>query len=492
MSGDRDRQGERGGTATAEPATLAAGEGGVRVYISADRLSVLLDCPDPLADLDRTVTIVMDAFRQLRLPEYPDAALLREMLAAGARPGQALSGHALIEGYDAEPSVDGRLEWARDFFVEGWEVDARTGAIDFWARLDNRAVAAGEWLLKLHPPVTGEPGLNVLGQKIAVGRPRKERMRCGKGVTQREDEHGVAWFIAEVAGRVRLANGTLAVDDIYLVKGNLDLATGNIRHTGTLQVEGDVEQGVTIDVDGDVVVRGMVEPCDIRAGGSLQVGGGIVGQEGCTIRVGGQVQARYVRDAMIDAIGDVTVGNEVSHAVIRTLGRVLVPEGRIGGGTTIARGGIVCGQAGAAGATGTVLVAGVDYLIEPLVARLEEELAAMERRRQGLAEELARLRAAPPGDDVAALLEALLAEAAALPGNLTAKAAEIRRAIDEAEAACHPELAARESVWSGTTIQLGDERMPVRASVRKPRLAKLVNGRVRLLPLGEGNMPDAD
>ena len=89
-----------------------------------------------------------------------------------------------------------------------------------------------------------------------------------------------------------------------------------------------------------------------------------------------------------------------------------------------------------------------------------------------------------------AAIAALLAEAAELPGVLTAKAAEIRRHIDEAEAACRPELAALQSVWSGTTIQLGNERMPVRASVRKPRLAKLLNARVRLLPLGEGNMPD--
>jgi hypothetical protein len=493
MSGDRHRnRPERGGTATAEPSATTAGESNVRVHVSPDRLSVLLDCPNPLADLDRTVAIVMEAFRQLRLPEYPDADLLREMLAAGARPGQALVSHPLIEGYDAQPAVDGRLEWARDFFAEGWEVDPTTGAIDFWAKLDHRAVVAGEWLLKLHPPVAGEPGLTVLGQKIPVERPRKERMRCGKGVSQHDDEQGVTWFTADVSGRVRLANDTLAVDDVYIVKGNLGLATGNIRHTGTLQVEGDVEQGVTIDVNGDVVVRGMIEPCDITAGGNLQVGGGIVGQEGCAIRVGGGVQARYVRDVAIDAIGDVTIGNEVSHCVIRTLGRVLVPNGRIGGGKTIARAGITCGQAGAAGATGTVLVAGVDYLVEPQVARLEEELAQMEKRRLGIAEELSRLREAPDGEEAGQARQALLAEAAALPGRLTEKAAEIRRFIDEAEAACRPELAALQSVWSGTTIQLGNERMPVRASVRKPRLAKLLDGRVRLLPLGEGNMPEDD
>lgn len=139
-----------------------------------------------------------------------------------------------------------------------------------------------------------------------------------------------------------------------------------------------------------------------------------------------------------------------------------------------------------------MLVAGVDYLVEPHVAGLEEELAQMEKRRLGIAEELAQLRTGTDGVDTELERRALLAEVAALPGRLTEKAAEIRLYIEEAEAACRPELAALQSVWSGTMIQLGDERMPVRASVRKPRLAKLLNGRVRLLPLGEGNMPEDD
>ena len=126
-----------GGTATAEPAGVRAGAGDVSVYVSDDKLSVLLDCPDPLPVLDETVATVMEAFRKLKIPEYPDAELLTQMLAACAHDGQALVAQPLIQGYDAEPSRDGRLEWARDFFVEGWEVDAETGAIDFWARLDN-------------------------------------------------------------------------------------------------------------------------------------------------------------------------------------------------------------------------------------------------------------------------------------------------------------------------------------------------------------------
>ncbi len=472
------------------PAGPHARAGAVSVYVSDDSLRVLLDCPDPRADLEGNVAAILAAFERLKIPEHPDADMLADMLAADAADGGPLHAQPLIEGYPAEPSQDGRLEWARDFFAEGWEVDAATGAIDFWAKLDNRAVTAGECVLKVHPPIMGEPGLNVFGVKIPVSRPQKERMRCGKGVTQREDGAGIVWIEADVSGRVRLNNGTLTVDDVYIIKGNLGLSTGNIKHPGTLQVEGDIEQGVTVEVGGDIAVRGMIEPCNITAGGNLSVAGGIVGQEGHRIEVGGGVQARYLRDVTIDAIGDVNAGNEISHSYIRTLGRVLVSGGRLAGGTTIARGGITAGQAGAAGATGTLLVAGVDYLIEPRVAHLEEDLAALETRRHNLPEEIARLHSAPTSEETDRALLDLGRELQALPQAIEDAKVVIRRLIDESEAACHPELAALQEVWSGITIQLGNEKLPVRASVRRPRLAKLLNGRVRLLPLGEGNMPD--
>lgn len=492
MSDDRHRRGAEGGANAVidPPGGPRARAGAVNVYVSEDSLSVLLDCADPLKDLEGNVAAILAAFERLKIPEYPDAGMLADMLTADAAAGGPLVAQPLIEGYAAEPSQDGRLEWARDFFVEGWEVDAATGAIDFWAKLDNRAVTAGEWILKVHPPIMGEPGLNVFGVKIPVSRPQKERMRCGKGVTQREDGAGVVWIEAEVSGRVRLNNGTLTVDDVYIIKGNLGLSTGNIKHPGTLQVEGDIEQGVTLEVCGDIAVRGMIEPCNITAGGNLQVAGGIVGQEGFRIELGGGLQARYVRDVTIDAIGDVDIGNEISHSYIRTLGRVLVAGGRLAGGTTIARGGITAGQAGAAGATGTLLVAGVDYLIEPRVAHMEVDLARLETRRHLLPEEIARLQSAPTSEDSDRALLDLGRELQALPQAIEEAKAAIRRLIDESEAACHPELAALQEVWSGITIQLGSEKLPVRASVRRPRLARLLNGRVRLLPLGEGNMPD--
>lgn len=490
-------------TATAEPAPPDPGPGpaasadaipadAIRVYVSEDKLAVLLDCPDPRRDLPGVVRHVLAAFARLKLPETPDAESLAAFLADCGEPGRPLQAQPVIMGYAAVPAADGRLEWARDFFADGWQADAADGDFDFFARLDNRGVTEGELLATLWPPVAGEPGLNVFGAKLAVGKPQKARLRCGKGVVSEEDADGVVRVRASVAGRLRFNDGTVAVDDIYVIRGNLGLAIGNVHHTGTLQVEGDIEQGVTIEVQGDVIVRGMVEPCTITAGGSLQVAGGVVGNEEHRITLGGGLQARYVRDAVVDAVGDVTIAGEISHARLRTLGRVLVPAGRIAGGLTVARGGITVGQAGAAGATGTELVAGADYQLEPKVAALEEKLARVENRRVSAERTLTH---PPLATEVASGAEPVArADLEAVAASAAAEAAAIKNTIRElteaSEAACHAEVAALQEVWSGTAITLGHERLPVRMSVRKPRLARLSHGKVALLPLGEGNMPD--
>ena len=107
----------------------------------------------------------------------------------------------------------------------------------------------------------------------------------------------------------------------------------------------------------------MAETCDIRCGGSLTVAGGILGSPDHPIHVEGNIQAKYISEALILAQGDVTVLNEIAHSDIRTRGKVQVESGRIAGGTTIALQGIRIAEAGASGSTLTLLAAGVDFTL---------------------------------------------------------------------------------------------------------------------------------
>ncbi|HPF69603.1 MAG TPA: FapA family protein [Candidatus Krumholzibacteria bacterium] len=459
------------------------------VRISRDQVMVVLDCPDPLLDAELVAIRIVEKFVELKLPEYPDRELVVEILRNVAVPGAHLRDQPLIMGAEPVPPRDGALEWARDFFATGWEVDAETGAMNFWERAARGSVAEGEVIARLLPPVAGTPGLNVYGKPIGVGKPQQARMRAGKGVMD-VDEGGVRLLKASVAGRVRLQSGVVTVDDVYAVRGDVCLETGNIHHTGSVTIGGDIKAGALVEADGDIVVKGMLEPCTIRCGGTLNVAGGIIGGEGCTITVGGELHARYVSEATIRCGGDVHVQGEVKHSVVETTGRVLVPEGRIAGGSTIAWKGIRVGEAGASGSAKTVLVAGVDPTLPERTGELRERMRKAVAARQRVTEAINE--AAGTGrlnDGQRATIEALRAKLDELAQTHAEAARGIEEMEQQAAAEGVPEIVMFKEVWSGTTIHLGDEKLVVRSSVLKPRLAQLKQSGAVLLPLGEGNMP---
>jgi len=462
--------------------------------ISDDKVQVLLDCPDPHRDLVSTIGLIVADFKTLELPAYPDEEFLSQVLHNICQPGDHVVDAILIMGAAPVPPSDGRQEWSRDYFADGWDTEDEAEAVDFWAKLDNRSVVADEKLLVLYPAINGEAGLNIFGNKIPVDKPEKVRVRCGKGVRETEDNDGVKTFHAEIPGRIRFTDNTLAVDDIYIIKGNVNLETGNITHTGTLQIEGDVELGASIEADGDIIIKGMLEPANVRAGGSLTVNGGIVGSEETTITVGGELQAKYIKEAVIRAESHITVTNEINHCDIETRGKVEASRGRIAGGRTIARMGITVGEAGASGSSQTLLAAGIDPTLDAKVSARKDKIRQMEKARIKLRQAIEVTSQKPGGlnDDEKNLLASLDTKARKLGQAVADGELELRRLVNDAMSGAREDIFMLRECWSGTTIQLGEYKTFVRASIMKPRLAKRFKSRVRVVPMGENNMPVDD
>ncbi len=461
-----------------------------RLHISRDRVAVLLDCPTPHSGTNDLIRRILDDFQLLGIPEYPDAETLNAILLSSCKPGQSLREQTILMGQAASPSINGHLEWARDFFAKGWEVDEETGAIDFWAKCESRAVVKGELMVCLHHPIDGIPGLNVFGKEIPVSKPSKVKLRSGKDVNRIEKQGFIA-FEAKCEGRVRHADGIVSVDNVYMIKSDVSLKTGNVVHTGAVVIQGDVGHGATLEVEGDIIVKGMLEPCNIKCGGSLTVAGGIVGEKGFRIELGGDLLARYISEANLEVGGDVLVGNEISHSRIMCLGKVTVPKGRIAGGTTSALRGIRIGIAGAGGSSNTHLIAGVDFTLTSKFSSHEKKIIRLEKAQEKIqnAVKIGKRKLNPTAEEIKA------------QNFFTRKSKKIDQAIAEHNLAIHElktnasgfaveEILVLEELWCGTTIQLGKEKRVVRSSVLKPRFAQKRNNRVHIGALGEGNMPE--
>ncbi len=464
----------------------------LRVWISPDRVKVLLDCPDPHAALDSVVERVETELCDLDLPAYPQNSELEQLIKESCVPGEHCCEVPLVRGTPPVAPVDGRVEWQDDFFATGFETDEDTGAVDYWNKIDKRGVHAGQLLVQVFPEIPGEPGEDVFGKTIKVTKPEKVRIKAGGGIEQRTDEDGAINYEAAVDGRLRYVDNILAVDDVYVVKGNADLETGNIRHAGALVIEGDVLVGATIEADGDIDVKGMCEPSDIRAGGDLVVAGGIIGNDAHRVDVGGRLQAKYLLDVRATVENDVEIAGEITHSFVKTRGRILVPRGRIAGGEAVALGGIRVDQAGADGAAETILKTAIDFREEEEIPELIDQVSQFRRARITIGKAMAsaakhqRSLTEQQKQTVALFeergrrLRKIIECQQAKLESLTRDSGRCRRPLMVITSESHP----------GTTFFIGNESFRLNKSIFKPRLVVLKGRRVRIVPLGEDNMPD--
>ncbi len=457
-----------------------------KLSVSSDGISVLLDCPTPLDNLESTVERIEKDFQSMELPEYPDRKILSKILESSCEPGQSVISLTLMKGWPATPSKDGKLEWGRDFFnEESGPVDDEE-ALDFWDHHDNQSVEGNELLARVFHAVSGEPGLDVFSREIPVNKPNVIKLRSGKGVRQIDEGQWLAYY-AETPGRIRYQDDTLVVDDVFLIKGDVSLETGNIKHTGMVQIEGDVKTGATIQADGDILVKGMLDPCNIVCGGSLTVMGGIVGQDDYLIEVAGALKATYIGGAFIRCGGDVIIANEIANAEVKACGKVLVSTGRIAGGEVIGREGIVVAEAGGSGATKTLLVVGVDFTAEARIAEHENNLIQLEEAQDKIHEVLEKIGMSEDEASDNPKLCDLYSKSKQIGEAIIKEHGAIRLERQKSRQASKEEVLMLKEVWSGTTIQIGEFKMVVRTSIDKSRVARLNDKKVSILPAAESD-----
>lgn len=336
-----------------------------RVYVSGDRLAVQVDCILEPGLEDTTVSEVIAQGECLGISPKLEAGPVKSVILTAAARSHRIAGLVLATGKAPTKPVNGSIEWTRDFFSRQLIANPKTGQIDYRQQLDNSIVAAGDTLAKLIPPEPGIPGLDVHGKPISPAKPVSPKLRAGSGVSFDEKTNV---FTATADGRVRHAKGVLAVDQTYAIAGSVGLKTGHINHPGAVDIAKDVHTDSIVEAGGTVHIAGAVEESVVIAGGDVLIGHGIIGGDKATIRAGGCIEAEFAERSVLDAGHDIRIRRELIHCTTHAHGMVVIPEGQIIGGTSSGLFGIDVGQAGSHGDVRTMLVAGVDPVLQQQIA----------------------------------------------------------------------------------------------------------------------------
>ncbi|MCF6286132.1 MAG: FapA family protein, partial [Candidatus Hydrogenedentes bacterium] len=251
-------------------------------------------------------------------------------------------------------------------------------------------VEKDQLLAEIVPSAPGQNGQDVFGRMVPAREPRPAPIREGKNT--RFETAGQRYF-AETSGQVRYLDDVLFVDDVFRVKGDAGLRTGNIDHPGALIIERDIQSDMVVKASGDIDIGENIEDAIVESGGNITVHGGISCKERGVIKVAGNLHARFIRNTDIDAGGDIYVDGELNQCNIRTRGAVIVKQGRIVGGSIIALKGVETQDLGSEACIPGNVTVGKDYTMEATVAKMKSEVESARELVLKLRDTIAPLRA---------------------------------------------------------------------------------------------------
>jgi uncharacterized protein len=213
------------------------------------------------------------------------------------------------------------------------------------------------------PAKQGEMGVTIYGQKLPGEWGMDVTLKAGVNVALAPN--GLD-FIAEKAGAPIVSGGTIRVDPIFVVNGDVDYSSGNIDFEGTVAVRGSVLDGFEVNAGGDVIVENTIQSARVRAGGDIVVKRGIITRNKGVVSAEGNVYAKFIENSIVECEGNVIVETAILSSEVFCNGRIVAvnEDGAIIGGRVIAFDRVICRNLGSVSHTATYAQVGYRFEVQ--------------------------------------------------------------------------------------------------------------------------------
>jgi hypothetical protein len=281
---------------------------------------------------------------------------------------------------------------------------AEDGRADFRAQDRITRVSKGEPLATLLPARSeATEGWDVTGAVIPPPPEAEQDLAAGPGVSAALEPDGSTRFFAGTDGELVLAEGRVEVRQVHEIAGDVSMDTGNVKFPGSVRVDGSVLSGFAVVADGNIAVQEVVQAAVLAAGGSVEIGRGIKGEEKAVIRARGSVTTGFAEQATIACGGDVRVRGACLFCRLTCNGRLVLEtdKGSVMGGVVRARQGVVAQNLGSPGGARTLVSFGQDYLLLERIEKATREIAKLKARVAELDTAMRELVRAAARDDAA-------------------------------------------------------------------------------------------
>ena len=436
------------------------GKADINIMVSRDRMEAFLQIELPEGAARPDLDTVMAKLKEVGVKH----GILPETVSLAVRqPGLRV---LCAKGTPAESGVDAKIEVLVDQSQKGRPAELEDGSVDFKNISRYTDVEKGQVIAQKTPATSGIPGSDVLGNPVPP-RPGKDVPLQPGANLQVVD--GVR-LVAATGGNLVTNNGKMSISPVLQIASDVDLSTGNIEFSGDVVIRGSVQEGFSVKAGGNVDIAGVVSGGSVE-GINVTVRLGILGLNRGIIKATGNVVAKFIENAVVEANQDILVNDVVLHSHLSAGQKIRVEgkRGQIVGGVAAAGDEIVAKSAGTTSTIATELQAGVNPKLREEFFNLRKEIKPMEESLDQLQKGLFTLRSIDQNLLPPAKKEMLLKLTRA-QFNTMGQVDTMRKRLCELETACDElkggQVRISDYVYPGVKIVIGALVKPIQETAR--------------------------
>lgn len=224
--------------------------------------------------------------------------------------------------------VDGRVEYFFHRETAFKPVEDENGNVDYKNLGLVRNVYRGTPIAKITLPTDGEPGMDIMGKAVHQRKGVPASVKVGKGTELVKEGTEI---VASVDGNLTYSNGAFNIEESLLIRGDVDVASGNIDFIGDIVIRGNVMEGFAVTSKKNVTIHGTVTNGTVTADGNITVKLGCINSTLTSNK--GSIKMDFCENSKISAAGSVEsnsfVGGEVfAGTAINAAGKGVMVGGK--------------------------------------------------------------------------------------------------------------------------------------------------------------------
>lgn len=252
----------------------------------------------------------------------------------------------------------------------------------------NELARKGEIVARIGYKESGEPGIDVFGKPIDPVPEGNLGIELGEGVAWTES------FAVQATrdGFIAINGLKIEVRSVYVHAGDVNLRTGDLAFEGSVEIQGNIETGATVNVSGDLTIKGSIAGARVYCGGRLLVARGVNTGKAGLVKAKGDLAAEFVENSSIFVSGNCKVEKVVAGSQVLVGGDLDVDQGIIAGGSLVVGGKIKVKDVGYSQGKKTEIILGFPCFSWHRKGIATNRQSRVQARISSLAQELKELR----------------------------------------------------------------------------------------------------